>query len=160
MSLTLGGTNPAVTFPDGTIQNTAFGAGPAFSAYFVGSQTVTSGVATKVQINTKEFDTNSNYDATTNYRFTPTVAGYYQINGCIYTTTATTNSTVWIYKNGSSFKYASFPTTNSSAFIGCVIYFNGSTDYVELYGAFTGVTPAFQTGVQYCTFSGSMIRAS
>jgi len=143
-----------------TITPASLGGVPAFSAYFVGSQTITSNVATKVQINTKEFDTNNNFDATTNYRFTPTVAGYYQINGCVYPTTATTNSTVWIYKNGSSFKFASFPATNSSAFVSCVIYFNGSTDYVELYGAFTGVTPAFQTGVQYCAFSGAMVRSA
>jgi hypothetical protein len=136
------------------------GNGPAFSAYFAGSQTVTSGVATKVQINTKEFDTNSNFDAVTNYRFTPTVAGYYQINGCVYPSTATTNTAVYIYKNGSSFKFMTVPTSNASAFVSCVIYFNGSTDYVELYVNLTGVTPALQTGVQYNTFNGCLVRSA
>jgi hypothetical protein len=45
--------------------------------------TITSNTFTKVQINTEEFDTNSNFDSTTNYRFTPTVAGYYQVNGSV-----------------------------------------------------------------------------
>ena len=136
------------------------GNGPAFSAYFTGSQTIPTNVATKVQINTEEFDTNSNFDSATNYRFTPTVAGYYQVNGCVYATTATTNSAVYIYKNGAGFKFANFPASNSSAFVGAVIYLNGSTDYIELYGLFTGTTPAFQAGVLYTTFSASMVRAA
>ena len=132
---------------------------PAFSAYFAGAQSVTTGVATKVQINTEEFDTNSNFDSATNYRFTPTVAGYYQINGCVYPSTATTSTAVWIYKNGGSFKFASYPAANSSAFVSCVINFNGSTDYVELYVTLVGVTPALQTGVQYTAFSGALVRS-
>ena len=159
-------TNRTINLPDsnGTILTTATAGvpvnGPAFSAYFTGSQTITSNVATKVQINTEEFDTNSNFDSATNYRFTPTVAGYYQVNGCIYPSTSTTNSAVYIYKNGANFKFANFPANNSSAFVSAVIYLNGSTDYLELYGYLTGTTPAFQAGVAYNTFSAAMVRGA
>lgn len=58
------------------------GYGPAFSAYRGGpNQALTTGTYTKVQLNIEEFDTNNNFDSSTNYRFTPTVAGYYQFQG-------------------------------------------------------------------------------
>ena len=38
--------------------------GPAFSAYASSNQSVTTGVATKVQVNVKEFDTNNTFDTT------------------------------------------------------------------------------------------------
>jgi hypothetical protein len=114
------------------------GTGPAFSAYANAALSITGGVFTKVQINTEEFDTNSNYDSSTNYRFTPTVAGYYQINGGI----AGNNSGAGyffacIYKNGARFKDgANFPisaTYGPTSICSALVYFNGSTDYVELY---------------------------
>ena len=54
--------------------------GPTFSAYLSSGQTISNATHTKIQYNTEEWDTNNNYDNATNYRFTPTVAGYYQIN--------------------------------------------------------------------------------
>ena len=65
---------------DGVTQG-VFGNQPAFSVYLSSNQTgVTNSTSTKIQFNTKVFDTNSNFDSSTNYRFTPTVAGYYQLN--------------------------------------------------------------------------------
>ena len=50
---------------------------PAFQAYLGSNQSLTSGVLTKANINTEVFDTDSMYDSSTNYRFTPTIAGKY-----------------------------------------------------------------------------------
>jgi hypothetical protein len=133
--------------------------GPAFSAY-AGAQSVTSGVTTKVQLANEEFDTNSNFDSVTNYRFTPTVAGYYQINGAVYPSTATTSASIEIYKNGARYKFVFNSGTNISATVSCVLFLNGSTDYVELYASLVGVTPAFQSGYQYTTFSGALVRGA
>lgn len=55
---------------------------PAFSAYQSVAQTLASTTITKITFTTEEFDTNSCYDTSTS-RFTPTVAGYYQINGSL-----------------------------------------------------------------------------
>ena len=52
---------------------------PAFSAYIASPQTVTSSTWTKANFDTKEYDTASCYSTSTN-AFTPTVAGYYQVN--------------------------------------------------------------------------------
>ncbi len=115
------------------------GNGPAFSAGPNATQSISAGTWTKMQYNTEEFDTNSNYDASTNYRFTPTVAGYYQINGCAESTANSASGyfLVAVYKNGSAFKYGqnykSDTSSGPSASIATLVYFNGSTDYVELY---------------------------
>ena len=50
---------------------------PAFEAYLSSDQTVSDSVDTKIQLDTELFDTNNNFDNSTNYRFTPTVAGKY-----------------------------------------------------------------------------------
>jgi hypothetical protein len=107
--------------------------GPAFSAYQSSAQTPSAGVWTKVQYQTEEFDTNNNFDSTTNYQFTPTVAGYYQITGRAENGSAFNVMTLSIYKNGSAFKNSSYGSTMAGVQISCLVYFNGSTDYVEAY---------------------------
>ena len=122
------------------------GFGPAFSAYCsAANQTISSATWTKAQINTEEFDTASCFDSTTNYRFTPNVAGYYQINFTVATlaTSSMTVSAAGIYKNGSIFKYSGINASlaaNAANLMSLaqLIYLNGSTDYVEFYGFITG----------------------
>lgn len=126
-------------------------AAPAFSAYLGNAQAVSGATYTKVAINTEEFDTNSNFD-TTNYRFTPTVAGYYQVNGAIGYTASNITNLVTIYKNGVEFKRGQYTnTSNFCANVSALIYLNGTTDYVELYvysGAVTYSASAFLTYFQ------------
>ena len=115
------------------------GGAPAFSAYLSGTQTISSGVWTKAQFATKEWDTANCFDSTTNYRFTPNVAGYYQINSQadIYASgSSITNSVISIYKNGTESKrgtLGSITGTEYQSVVSAVIYLNGSTDYIELY---------------------------
>ena len=92
------------------------GNGPAFSAYQSTLQSVSNNTYTKVSFQTEEFDTNSNYD-TANYRFTPTVAGYYQVNGAVTIAAVGTYFCFCrIYKNGVSFKAGGISTANTSAY--------------------------------------------
>ena len=132
------GTN-TITLPAATGTMMVSGNMPAFSAGPNATHSINAGTWTKMQYNTEEFDTNSNYDASTNYRFTPTVAGYYQINGCAESggNSASGYFLVAVYKNGSAFKYGqnykSDTSSGPSASIATLVYFNGSTDYVELY---------------------------
>jgi hypothetical protein len=109
--------------------------GPAFSAFRSSTnQSLTATVWTKLQLQSEEFDTNSNYDNVTNYRFTPTVAGYYQVTGCMETTGTPTYQYMAIYKNGSLFKRNSVGSSpGTSVTVAALIYCNGSTDYLELY---------------------------
>lgn len=134
------------------------GTGPAFSAFQSGAQTISAGTFAKLQINTEEFDTNSNYD-TTLYRFTPTVAGYYQVNGSLTVSTAA-QGYITIYKNGSTFKGGNNITSSGvTVTVSALIYLNGSTDYIELYG-FNSASNAISTGAANTYFQAFLARAA
>ena len=109
------------------------GYGPSFSAYYTGAgQSFTGGTQTKAIINTEEWDTANCFDSTTNYRFTPNVAGYYHIIGELQFSTAAYTNSIDFYKNGAIWKRGTLATTQSP-FASCLVYLNGSTDYVEMY---------------------------
>lgn len=160
-----------LTLPDasGTILTTATAGvpvnGPAFSAYLGSTQTISSSVWTKAQFNTEFFDTNSNYD-TTNYRFTPTVAGYYAVNYCLaFTTGAATGLYAGIYKNGSRIRYVTaYGGTNAlddwTNFGSSLLYMNGTTDYIECWGLQVSGSPAFAGGTETSWFEASLVRAA
>lgn len=111
--------------------------GPAFAAKRITSdQAVTGGTYTKIQFNGEDFDTDNCYDSTTNYRFTPTKAGKYQVSWLINLNTGGAATWSYIYKNGSLFKAADYrnaanTTTYSAASV--LVDMNGSTDYLEIY---------------------------
>jgi hypothetical protein len=122
-------------------------AAPSFSAYATANQSVTSGVATKVVLNAEEWDTASAFDSTTNYRFTPAVAGYYHFDAMCRNTSATAMTDTWIalYKNGSVYKRSQElgnqnVMTNAQIVLSEMCYLNGSTDYIELYVSISGTS--------------------
>jgi len=136
---------------------------PAFSAVSSGTQSITSSTYTKVQFATENFDTNSNFDSTTNHRFTPTVAGYYQVNATLDCEGAGSQNIFvgMIYKNGSEnapgirfldIRVSStlIRTTGSS-----LIYMNGTTDYLEVYVWINGTSPTV-----IGNFSGFLARSA
>ena len=143
------------------------GNGPAFSAYMSANFLMTTANTNyKLPFNTKVFDTNTNFDATTNYRFTPTVSGYYQINLTTYT--GSNPTPVYfasaIYKNGSQYASGSGAINTTSALtlaIPALIYFNGSTDYVEAYVTAGGNGYTVNgTSIVFSTFSGCLLKGA
>ena len=153
--------NQTATLPDATGTVMVSGNMPAFIAYSTATQTFSSGTWTKAQFNNKLYDTNSNFDATTNYRFTPTVAGYYQINSIFPITTGMNYAQIAIYKNGSAYKSLyTYQTQGYSIQISDIVYFNGSTDYIEIYinpSATSTNNSATQTT---SSFSGCLVRTA
>jgi hypothetical protein len=109
--------------------------GPAFSAYQSSVQALAANTYTKIQFQTESYDTANAYDNATNYRFTPLVAGYYQVNASLAAGSIVTNVSVNIYKNGSVAFYGSNPVCGSNT-TSALVYLNGSTDYIEIYGTF------------------------
>ena len=114
---------------------------PAFEAYLSASQNPSDATYTKQQCNVERFDTDNAYDNSTNYRFTPQVAGKYFVyaNTIAACTSAdqVIRANVAIYKNGAVVLQNRF-NSNSGAkfengFVFCsgVVQLNGSTDYVE-----------------------------
>jgi hypothetical protein len=144
------------------------GTGPAFSAYKsagAGNQSITSATYTKVTFDTEEFDTNSNFASST---FTPTVAGYYQVNSALDVgANASTLSRlqISIYKNGGSYKttaisYGGLTISEAGPTISTVVYCNGSTDYVEIWTYAVGTSPIVYSSSVLTWFSASMVRAA
>ena len=142
------------------------GTGPAFSAYNSSATSLPNATFTKIQFQTEEFDTANAFDSTTNYRFTPLVAGYYQISGSIGLSAGNT-ATLYqyvasVYKNGSNFKQSpsNAPANNGGATVSALIYLNGSTDYIELFGyQSTGSSVNTNTGVT-TYFQAVMVRSA
>jgi hypothetical protein len=140
------------------------GTGPAFSARKDGTQAITQNTVTKITYDIEVFDTNNNFDSS---RFTPTVAGYYQVNltGSIETTSSDRYLQLHIYKNGTIIisaqpQYGSSTGANGmGAAISGLVYFNGSTDYIESY-AVTNSTTTVLNGTFNNTFSACLVRAA
>ena len=147
--------------------------GPAFSAYPSSSvtQTITSGSQQKILFQNEEFDTNNNFASS---RFTPNVAGYYQLNAVarISGTLGTGESMLVIWKNGSEYKRgsnASGTELGASFFamqVSALVYANGTGDFFEVYiqqtsGGSRDITVAHSPGFGNITwFNGSMVRGA
>ena len=135
---------------------------PAFEATLSSNFNPSSATETKVPFATETFDTDSAYDHSTNYRFTPQTAGKYLVY--LWTrhnpsgTNNISNAYTHIKKNGSyaaSFYTDNYDDSNVSSVGGSrVIEFNGSSDYVEAFiFQTTSSTPQIDQGAY--TFFGA-----
>jgi hypothetical protein len=157
------GTNTA-TLPAATGTVMVSGNMPAFSAYANTTVSAAPTTFTKLLFQVEEFDTNNNFASS---RFTPTVAGYYQINGMVTTpsTPASGALLMSLFKNGSRYldgNGISFSSNNPKSLISTLIYFNGSTDYVELYGyqSSVGTINLLGNGLTEGYFQAAMVRSA
>jgi hypothetical protein len=137
------------------------GTGPAFSAYASGSQALTTGGATKILFDVEEFDTNSTFASS---RFTPNVAGYYQLNANVRPNNANQEAQVSIQKNGAGYKNGSNVNVGSGNQFGTVVstlvYANGTTDYFEVFCYIGSSSAGTSGGFQSTWFNGAMVRAA
>ena len=134
---------------------------PAFEAQLSSNQTFSDNTATKVAFDNEIFDTDGKYDASTNYRFTPNVAGKYFVY-LLISVNANANSELqnmytMLRKNGVEYKVAhmNFSANNARfavATLNAIVTFD-SDDYIEAYvqGADSSGDPLVQSGV-YSTF--------
>lgn len=139
--------------------------GAAFSAYMASNQTVTSGVATKADFDTEEFDIGSCYD-TTNKRWTPNKAGYYYIGASINNTSSagSTDIYIFLYKNNANYRRLAesrSPTPILGGIAGgTLVYMNGTTDYVEIFPTLiAGGSCSIRGGATFSCFYGYFVRS-
>ena len=128
---------------------------PAFHAYLSSNQSVSSGAATKININTELYDTGGGYD-TSNYKFVVPSggAGKYFIYGSAQTTSSADfdDYQVKIYVNGSNYAQSRVRHHYAEC-INVVTQANLSVaDYVELYVYAGSAVDIF--GADECTFFG------
>jgi hypothetical protein len=156
--------NGYLTSTDWTAFNNA-AKGPAFLAQLTSAQTIAGASYVKITLDNEIFDTNSNFDPTTNYRFTPTVAGYYQINaGIFYNTTGVSGlMQFFIYKNGSN-AASTANILSASGYVSLnlsqIVYCNGSSDYIELYTYNGNALSQTTSSGTYVYMSGALVRGA
>ena len=161
-TVTLGSSGDQFTLATGAKSSFLY---PAFEAHLSADQNTSDGVDTKVSFNTEVFDTDNCYDNSTNYRFTPTVAGKYYVYSNLRCSSSSSsqlrNIFSYIYKNGSSYRAIKFdPKDDQFNQINvpnsAIIDMNGSSDYIEIFGYIdvTSSTPSFDAGTK-ATFFGA-----
>jgi hypothetical protein len=167
----LTGTPTAPTASAGTsttqIATTAFVAnalnGVRFSANKNGTdQTGLGTTPTKLTFTTEVEDVGGYYDAA-NSRFTPLVAGTYQVNCVLFVAGTVSDGAlyrVYIYKNGSLFFQAAqrasgatsvFPSINKQ------VPMNGSTDYIEIFYQHAAAGGTVSGGVESSVFEAFLL---
>ena len=141
---------------------------PFFFAKKNAQQQPSDNVLTKVQYDGEIYDPSGVYDNSSNYRFTPNVAGYYYIfAGTLVTAFGVSlmaSAELEIRLNGSqvtrsmnngsnNYQYAFTPTAQT------IVQMNGSSDYIEIYakGDVTSSTPIYFYQSGYSWFGGYKI---
>ena len=163
-TITIGGSGQTVSLGSGATQS-GFGGvmTPYFEAYPSTDTSIASSTSVKVPANTEKFDSDSCYDNSTNYRFTPTTAGkYFCYMSYSYNIVAGNVGLVAeIRKNGTAVLSGKYGASSNSSdnylnnFVSGIINFNGSSDYIEMYtNTSSGITRTL-SGDSQRTFFGA-----
>lgn len=102
------------------------------------------GAFAKITFDTEDYDTNSNFDSTTNNRYTAPVAGFYQFNARA-SVNGNTNTVIALYKNGSIYQRGSH-IAGVNAVVGvvyCDLVQAAANDYFEIF-VFTDSASAYE----------------
>ena len=125
---------------------------PSFLASLSANQTINNATYTKIQLDNKVLDTDNCYDNSSNFRFTPTTAGYYYLfaSGRLDSGGGNTPHRHQIRKNNNSVSQIQAEWSNVTAtqyIVSGLHYANGSSDYFEYFvRQDTGGNHAFNGG--------------
>ena len=130
---------------------------PAFRAYGSSGTSLTGAAWTKLTFDTEVFDTDNKFASD---RFTPTVAGYYQVSARARLNASGTSNSLYvsIYKNGSSdaedgTETNAYPSGNPN-----VLIYLDSDDYIEVY-AYSVFSVSTDGGAAKLYFSAVGVRS-
>lgn len=117
------------------------------SVYRNAAQNAGNNAFAKVNFDTERFDTNNNFDSTTNFRYTAPVAGFYQFNFNVGLNIAggATDSVASLYKNGATFRWG-IEAPNASGSSGSGLIQLAASDYIEVF-MYTNNGQALSVGV-------------
>ena len=172
-TITVGQSGDTISIPSGATLNSAgtntltgINSTPSFFAWRNSNQSISDNTWTKIECGSELYDSDSAYDNSTNYRFTPQTAGKYfffaGINSFGGVGTVQYSQSAF-YKNGSSHIQFSYWDFDNNYIYGAqlngdaVIDMNGSSDYVELYNRtnLSSGTPSIQGNSGKPTFFGA-----
>ena len=147
-------------------------ANPAFKAYLsADKEGLTSNSDTKVEFDAIEYDVGGYYDNTTNYRYTPLIAGYYHIvfSASCGQAVDIDDFILNIVKNDifvTQGRIHLTGVTNDDIFASSIhtqdiIHMNGTTDYLHCsarVGSEDATSPEFRKGTDRTYFSGLLLQ--
>jgi hypothetical protein len=169
-NLTVGANNTVLTADSTTATGLKWAApaatsGPTFRVYRgTTDQTFSAATSTKVQFNEETWDTDNCFDSTTNYRFTPNKAGYYQISctllifgnsGAEVIMQFRTNNVETALAYDNTMSTLTYQTINADT----LQYFNGTTDYADVWAYVSAGSPKIDSAPVYSYFTGIWIRS-
>jgi len=133
------GTDSTKTITIGSAGDTIAGMGsntPSFEAYLSANQSIANTTYTKIQFDTETYDSNSTYDNSSNYRFTPAVSGKYLIYASTRASTTTdfNNLQIIVRKNGSDVFIQTTRNTHNDSINLIATFDADTTDYFEIFG--------------------------
>ena len=134
---------------------------PAFFAYLSADQSITLNSWEKIEFNATDFDTGSDFDSSTNYRFVAPVNGVYQFNSSLnpdYTSGSNTRVFARFYKNGSAYAQFAHETlyANDRGIVsGSITIKLDATDYVEIFIYLEGGTSSVVNGATPSSSNGA-----
>lgn len=111
------------------------GNGPLVYAYSTSAQFTTvptgNGSFTKISLPTEGNDTNNNFS---NSRFTPTVAGFYQVNAQVMCSDGAIALTAYIFKGASNIAYSGSTVAGQTyiSTVSGIVFCDGSNDFIEI----------------------------
>ena len=115
---------------------------PAFEAFVSARTNISDNTDTKVAFNTEVFDVGSQYDNSSNFRFTPTTSGKYFVYANIGMGSGDNSGfgqgSIIIKKNGSNYVKGRMDNSSNNPNsmyknISSVVAMNGSGDYLEIF---------------------------
>ena len=108
---------------------------PAFHASLSSDQSISNATYTRVNFDTELFDSDGTYDNSSNYRFTPAVAGKYYLYTSVRAETATdfNNFQIMIRKNGSDVLFGNVGHVHYENNVVVGIVDSDSDDYFDVF---------------------------
>lgn len=153
-----------VTTPNGTFPTIGLVNPYKFSAYNTTGQSVPITAWSKIVFQGKYFDTGSNFDTVTNYRFTAPIDGFYQFDALVsLLVVGGVFMSVALYKNGVEFvrgnwaQNATGANEHIAAGVSRLLELN-ATDYIEVF-AFDNQAGTAAVDPQLTQFSGFLVSA-
>lgn len=143
---------------------------PIFSVNRAGDQAIPASTPTEVVFNTVETDSLGAFDTGTG-RFTPTVAGWYQVSAGTTIAVAggvSLNAQIILHKNGAAHKRGSILVMLAAAgfnilelTMSSLVFLNGTTDYISMFvfGTPSAGTVAVIGGATSSWFNGHFVRS-
>lgn len=127
-----------------------------FSAYRNAAYNTASSSATRFPFDTENFDTNNNFDITTNVgRYTAPVSGFYFFDALITLGASATRAIPIFYKNGAEIRRGTDVAATNYGMGTSMFLQLSASDYIEVY-YFVDAVRAVTTG-QACQFSGILL---